>query len=252
MTKQSSDISVIVPVFNGEKFIKHAVENILAQSYSPAEVIIIDDGSTDKTAEIVKVFRNRVCYVSQKNRGPAAARNHGLRLATGDLIAFLDVDDLWPLNRLERDICFLEKNPNVKIVQGLIQQMSLKKSELPTSNLKFKISSEPYQFINIGSATFRRTVFEIVGNFDETLFDNEDTDWFIRAWEKNITKKVINEVSLYYRLHDQNMIWSQKPAQFALIKVFKKHLDRNRSNKATVKLNMVSLKEYIGKPYALT
>ena len=251
MNNHSCRVSVIVPVYNGEKFIESAVRNVLRQSHSPSELIVVDDGSTDRTAELLKAFQGVIRYVRQKKSGPAAARNHGLKLAVGDIVAFLDADDLWPDTKLETHVGFLKENPDVDIVQGLIQQMMLNKSKASSSDMIFDLSSAPYQFINIGSATYRKSVFDRIGDFDETLFDNEDTDWFIRAWEKNVKKVLINEVSLYYRLHDENMVWHQRPAQLALLKIFKRHLDRRRGRKTVVDSNLSDLRNYIGQPPAL-
>jgi len=251
MNKHSSRVSVIVPVYNGEKFIESAVRNVLGQSHSPSELIVVDDGSTDRTAELLNIFQGVIRYVSQENSGPAAARNYGLKLAAGDIVAFLDADDLWPDTKLETHVKFLKDNPDVDIVQGLIQQMILNKSNPSSSDMKFDLSSAPYQFINIGSATYRKSVFDRIGDFDETLFDNEDTDWFIRAWEKNVKKVLINKVSLYYRLHDGNMVWSQRPAQQALLKIFKRHLDRRRKEKVGVDSNISDLRNFIGQPPVL-
>jgi len=251
MNNHSCRVSVIVPVYNGEKFIESAVRNVLGQSYGPSELIVVDDGSTDRTAELLKAFQGVIRYVHQGKSGPAAARNHGLKLAVGNIVAFLDADDLWPDTKLETHVRFLKENPDVDIVQGLIQQMILNKSNPSSSDMRFDLSSAPYQFINIGSATYRKSVFDRIGDFDEMLFDNEDTDWFIRAWEKNVKKVLINEVSLYYRLHDGNMVWHQKPAKRALLKIFKKHLDRMRREKAGVDSNLSDLRNYIGQPPVL-
>ena len=152
-------------------------------------------------------------------------------MATGDVIAFLDVDDLWSDNKLHLQVDYLAKHPEVGIVQGLIQQMEWdrqdqEKNETNSKQLQFKISSEPYQFLNLGSAVYRQSVFEKVGLFDENLWDNEDTDWYISAWKANIKKVVLPEVMMYYRLHDRNMVLEQKDlVYFGLIKIMKKHMD---------------------------
>ena len=99
MNSEKPLVSVIMPVYNGAAFLTGAIDNIRRQNYEPLEIIIVDDGSTDSTGQIVASFGSDIRYVYQANQGPAAARNHGLRLATGDLIAFLDVDDLWAENR---------------------------------------------------------------------------------------------------------------------------------------------------------
>ena len=97
-------LSVIMPVYNGAEFLAEAVASIVAQAYQPLEIIVVDDGSTDETATIVQSLGGEIRYLYQFNQGPAAARNAGLALAQGDLIAFLDVDDLWPADKLAQQM----------------------------------------------------------------------------------------------------------------------------------------------------
>ena len=97
-------ISCVIPVFNGERYLGEALESVLAQSYQPLEVIVVDDGSTDETAEVARRYGERVRYVWQPNAGETAARNLGLTAAHGEFIAFLDADDVWDSEKLERQI----------------------------------------------------------------------------------------------------------------------------------------------------
>jgi uncharacterized protein (DUF1919 family)/GT2 family glycosyltransferase len=241
-------VTVIIPVYNGERFLAGAVENVLKQNYDPLEIIIVDDGSTDGTALIASTFKHCVRYYYQPNRGPAAARNLGIKEARGDVIAFQDVDDLWPVNKLRHQMSCLEKDPSVEIVQGLIQTMELDASA-PPGELVFEETSAPYQFISLNSAVYRHSVFDKVGLLDEMLRDNEDTDWFIRAWENNVTKVVLDQVALFYRKHDRNMSRQQDRCDLQLVRLFKKHLDRCRSRvglSTTKRLERPSIADYIG------
>jgi uncharacterized protein (DUF1919 family) len=189
-----------------------------------------------------------VRYYYQPNRGPAAARNLGIKKAQGDVIAFLDVDDLWLVNKLKHQTNFLAANPSAEIVQGLITNMALDTSATP-GELIFEETSEPYKFINLGSAIYRRSVFDKVGLLDETLHDNEDMDWFFRAWENNVTKVVMDQVGLFYRKHECNMSRHQGRGDLQLVRLFKKHLDRCRSRAGlsrTRDLDRPSISDYIG------
>lgn len=250
MIENSQLISIIIPVYNGAAFLAGAIENVLAQNYQPLEIIVVDDGSTDATADIAAGYSNTVCYVDQPNAGPAAARNRGIELAQGHMIAFLDVDDVWSANNLNRQAAYLRANPTVEIVQGLIQNMQL--VEPGSSNeSRFEVTSAPYCYINIGSALYRKSVFDKVGLFDETLTHSEDTDWFIRAWEKGIAKVVLNEVSLFYRKHNTNMSLDQTPVNYGLTKLIKKHLDRGRNDPAfrsRLRSGYPGVVAYLGQP----
>ena len=96
---------MIIPVYNREKTVKKAIDSVLAQTWKDMEIIVIDDGSTDKSAEVIKSIKDaRIKYIYQKNAGACAARNHGLDLATGDIIAFHDSDDVWHKDKLEKQL----------------------------------------------------------------------------------------------------------------------------------------------------
>jgi glycosyltransferase involved in cell wall biosynthesis len=113
MVENTQLVSVIIPLYNGASFLGGAIENVLAQNYQPLEIIVVDDGSTDASTEIAAAYPNGVRYVYQTNAGPAAARNRGIKLAQGPLIAFLDVDDLWSEHKLARQTAYLRANPTM-------------------------------------------------------------------------------------------------------------------------------------------
>ncbi len=220
-------VSVIIPVYNGERFLAEALHGVLAQDYRPLEIVVVDDGSTDATPAIAAQFADSIRYVRQSRRGPGAARNTGLRLARGEVVAFLDVDDAWPTAKLRRQVGYLAAHPEVDIVQGLIVQQQWDASA-PGAGMVFEDVSEPYQFVNLGSAVYRRSVFETVGPFDETLAENEDTDWYMRAWEHSVPKVVQDQIALFYRRHDQNMTQTTLHPHLKMTRLFKRHLDRVR------------------------
>lgn len=244
-------LSVIIPVYNGERFLAEAIHNV-QQQYQPLEIIVVDDGSTDKTADIAAQFHDQIRYVHQANQGPAVARNQGIKLAQGELITFLDVDDLWAEQVLPDFIEYLVAHPEVEIVQGLIQQMQLETAGQPIFEPVFEPVFEPYQFINLGSAIYRRSLFDKVGLLDEALRDNEDTDWFLRAWEKNVSKAVLPRVMLFYRKHDRNMTLEQKNLiHFGMMKIYKRHIDRLRDRTAqnlAMPSPSVSWQSFLGNP----
>jgi glycosyltransferase involved in cell wall biosynthesis len=241
-------VSTIIPVHNGEKFLAGAIANVLEQDYQPLEIIIIDDGSTDGTREVAAQFKDKIRYIYQSNSGPAAARNHGIKIAKGNVIAFLDVDDLWSADKLKKQVECLVNNPSVQIVQGLIQQVYLSSTN---KEQVYENYAETYQYINLGSSIYQKSVFKKVGLFDEILTYGEDIDWFLRAWENRIDKLVIEEVTLFYRHHQQNMTFKKTSRELGLVKVYKRHLDRNRRNGVFTDKSppdMPKVSEYIGFP----
>lgn len=112
-------VSVVIPVYNDEQYIAEAINSVLMQNYANLELIVIDDGSTDKTPDIILTFGNRVRFIRQKNAGSAVARNRGIQEATGKYIAFNDSDDLWAPNRLQQQVEFIENNPEYDAVCGV-------------------------------------------------------------------------------------------------------------------------------------
>lgn len=224
--KNEKLVSVILPVYNGERYLGEAIESILNQDYRPIEVIVVNDGSTDNTEIIAKLYDNDIIYALQKNSGPAAARNKGLRMASGSIIGFLDHDDLWSDNKLSLQLAHLADDPSVEIVVGLSQPMKLQTGEEGES--KFEKWYDPFCALLLGAAVIRKSVFDKIGFFDETLHYGEDTDWFMRIREKGISMTIIQEVSLFYRRHESNMTLDSAAKNRYFIKALKKSLDRRR------------------------
>jgi glycosyltransferase involved in cell wall biosynthesis len=219
-------VSVVIPVFNGERFLREAVESVLAQQYSPVEIIVVDDGSTDSTATVARSFPEAVRYLRQANQGPAAARNRGIKHAQGSLIAFADADDLWPPLKLELQLPYLIQDPKIEIVLGRIQQVLL--SETVDGQTQSQEFAEAAFSVNLGSAVVRKSVFERVGLFDETMRYSEDVDWFMRAREGGVSIMTIDAVTLFYRQHEQNMTRGKSAAELNVLKALKRSLDRRR------------------------
>jgi hypothetical protein len=228
MPKTWPVVSVILPVFNGERFIGEAVENILSQGYPSLEILIIDDGSTDRTGDIVEQLPADIRYFRQDNGGPAAARNKGIRESTGEFIAFNDVDDLWPKKNLPMLVKELLKNEDIAVVHGYAQLAHFNELSREYEYSGNPAESFPY---SIGAALFRRSAFTNVGLFDPTLLYGEDTDWFTRAQELNVSIRRLEEVTLIVRRHGKNMTCNKDTVELNHLRVFKKSLDRMRARR---------------------
>lgn len=219
-------VSIVIPVFNGERFLREAVQSVLDQKYSPVEIIIVDDGSTDGTATVARSLGETVRYLHQTNQGPAAARNRGIEHAQGSLIAFADADDLWPSKKLELQLPYLINDPAIEIVMGRIQQVRLSKTV--NGQTQAEEFDEPAFSVNLGSAVIRKSVFERVGLFDETMRYSEDVDWFMRAREAGAAIVTIDAVTLLYRQHEENMTRGKSTSELNVLKALKRSLDRRR------------------------
>ena len=183
-------VSVITPAYNVEPFIAETIESVQAQTLEDVELIVVDDGSTDRTYDIAAEYARRdprVRLVRQPNRGISAARNHALRIARGHVFAILDSDDVWLPRYLERQLAILDAHPDVDIVTGngwfrsgrLDGQLARPSPDpRPVPTLARILEDETAVFI---MSVFRRRVYESIGGFDESLRTNEDYDFWIRA-----------------------------------------------------------------------
>lgn len=219
-------VSVIIPAFNAASFLPHAVASIDRQGYYPLEIIVVDDGSTDNTAEVARSLPSISRYLHQQNRGPSAARNLGLRQAGGEFIAFLDADDQWPPGKLDLQLSRLRAEPQLDVVLGRIQYISLPGAE--EIDIAFETAERTLTHVHLGSGVYRRAVFERVGLFEETLRYSEDVDWFMRAREKDISMVILGDVTLLYQLHAGNMTREMTSERSNLAAVMRLSLERRR------------------------
>lgn len=217
-------ITVVIPVYNGAAFLQEAITSVLSQNYSALEIIVVDDGSDDEIEAAVAALPVDVRFFRQANGGPAAARNRGVRDASGEYIAFLDVDDLWPEGNLASLVSQIEESgADVVIGRGQMAQMA------PDSRDYSFIGNPGESFPDyIGAALYRRDVFSRNGLFDADMRYGEDTDWYNRARENNLNVLRLEQTSLIVRRHAGNMTRGKTMVELAVLRVAKKALDRRR------------------------
>ncbi len=192
MTSPPSDrveLSVIIPTYNRADFVLEAVASVLAQDYwqdHPAgEILVVDDGSTDETEAALKPWADKIAYVRRPRAGVSAARNLGLKLTRGDLVAFLDSDDLWKPEKLSRQVQFFQGHPDAVVVCS--EEIWIRRGIFVNPRKKHRKYSGrvfdkflPLCLLSLSSALFRRRVFEEIGGFDEDLPACEDYDLGLR------------------------------------------------------------------------
>ena len=222
-------VSVIIPVYNGARFLPDAIANVLGQNYPSIEIIVVDDGSTDGIDAVVAALPVEVRYFKQENAGAAAARNRGIKDASAELIAFLDVDDLWPANVLGLLVEALKQKPEYEVVRGFAQLMALSEETGRFEYIGNPKETFPY---SIGHGLFRRSAFQKIGLFDVELKFGEDSDWFIRAREKGLKIEQLDQITLLVRRHDHNITRGKSLVELNTLRVFKKILDRRRTETA--------------------
>lgn len=204
-------VSVIVPLYNGARFLAETIESAAGQSYRPLEVVVVDDGSTDQSAQIVAEAQQRLdlplFYYYQDNQGPSVARNVGIQMAQGEIIAFLDADDLWMLEKVTRQVDYLLEHKEDGGVVCRTEYFLEPGTEWPPTLNRDVYDQSPTAFIP-SALTVWRTAFEQVGPFDPTLRTGEDTDWFFRARDAGTTIGVVPEILLRRRFHQTNLSYT--------------------------------------------
>lgn len=224
-------VSVIVPVYNGEQYLSEALQSIVAQSYTKIEIIIVDDGSTDNSAKIAQSFSD-ARYYYQENQGPGKARNFGIVQSRGELIAFLDQDDLWTPNKLAVQVAFMLENPQIDYVFALQKIFFDNHNKLPPAVLKLWEKEKIYQHAHAAylpsSLMTRAAVFKKAGLFDELLINTSDFDWFFRAKDLGIKSCVIPEVLLHKRFHGHNSCYQVQLSRSELLKVIRRSVHRRK------------------------
>lgn len=215
-------ISVIVPAYQAAKTLREALSSILGQDYAPLEILVIDDGSTDGTFELARSFGPPIMCLHQENAGPAAARNRGLLAARGELIAFLDADDLWPPHKLAAQVERMGEDPELDVVQGRVAYVGF---AAPGIALE---AEGTVPGVHLGGALFRRRVFDRVGPFDPALRRGEDQDFFLRAREAGVKLTILERVTLLYRHRPGSVTDGDRPLALDLPSLLKRSLDRRR------------------------
>jgi glycosyltransferase involved in cell wall biosynthesis len=226
---ESKLVSVIIPVYNGAMYLAEALDSVFAQDYRPLEVMVVDDGSTDDTAAVAKKYRQTI-YLCQANQGPPAARNAGLKHCTGDLIAFLDSDDLWVPGKLSMQAAYLEMHPQAGCVIGRTKNFLQEGAVWPSWAMGTVLTGDLIAY-HLGTLLSQRWVIETVGNFNESYMYSEDFDWLIRLKESNIFIAKMEEVLLLRRIHSTNISHSQRGREIKThdrLLLLKEAMDRKR------------------------
>jgi len=221
-------ISVIIPVYNADKYVQQAIESVCAQTYHPIEIICVNDGSTDHSLEKLHLFGKAIRVVSyDENRGIGYARNQGLLAARGEYIAFLDADDYWQLEKLVVQMRYLVENPTYAAVFTMMQ--CFVSPELPEEIKKLRFCPPaPTPGYIAGTALIRKQVFETVGRFGEQWRIGEFIDWLARVDAAGIVYGIVPDVFLARRIHTTNSGITDRSSRGDYLKIVRQALDRKR------------------------
>jgi len=227
-------ISCVIPAYNAEMYLDESIRSVLNQTVLPIEVIVVDDGSADRTRQIAESFGEPVRYVVQDGRGPAAARNFGVTVSKGRLISFCDADDLWHAHKLERQLACFNAEPELLICLTHVQLMwdrALAAEELHFANHSRGRIVPGFATISMLS---RREAFDRLGLLDASLGSADAAEWLVRARDEGLCMRVMPDVLVYHRMHLSNLT-RRKRQQSAdeFLGIVKASLGRRRNVKGT-------------------
>jgi glycosyltransferase involved in cell wall biosynthesis len=235
----SKKISVIIPVYNGEKYIAKAIQSVVDQTIAPHEIIVVNDGSTDASASILAelAIKYPIQYYQKENGGQSSARNFGVRVSQGELIAFLDQDDVWYPNHLEELVKpFLEKSyPELGWTYSTIDEIGAEDELYRLDILSYCDARHPKKslaqclstdmFVIPSVTLVSKKAFNDVAGFDERLSGYEDDDLFLRIFSKGYGNVFINKSLAQWRIHDKSCSWESRMSKSRMIYA-KKLLDK--------------------------
>lgn len=217
LTSSEPSVSVIIPTYNCDRYIVQAVESVLQQKNCTYEVIVVDDGSTDSTEQILMPYSDRIRYIRQNNQGVAAARNHGIAVARASLIAFLDADDYFVPGKLARQVEIFLQRPDVGMVHSGWQRVDAEGNKLldvrpweyvPELNLETWLRWKP---VLPSAMMFRREWLQYVGGFDPRFPPAEDTNLVLKLALKGCKTVWMRQITVYYRQHDASAMHKGLP-----------------------------------------
>jgi glycosyltransferase involved in cell wall biosynthesis len=217
-----ASVSVIIPFFNAGPYLAEAVASVLAQDYRPLELLLVDDGSTDGHADLATRLAASSAEIRllrlPSNQGPAAARNAALREARGELLTFLDADDLMLPGRLSCQTSYLERHPGVDVVVG-VAECVLEPGVAPPDWLRGMNATGRNRYHHAMTMLAPRRVFDRVGLFDPSFRVGEDTDWMLRARAAGLVIRRVNRVLIRRRIHGANLSYRTEEMRAAIHRV---------------------------------
>jgi glycosyltransferase involved in cell wall biosynthesis len=224
-------VSVMIGAYNAAPYLGEAIESVFAQDYEPIELIVVDDGSTDGTADVARSFE-RVKVVSQENAGNGAARNRAIEEASGDLYAFLDADDRFTPGKLSLQKDALDSDPELDMVFGHVREFLSPELDADVRARLRPPAPEPMPWTAPNLMLIRRESFERVGLFTTAVRVGVTVDWFARADEAGLRYAILPEVVLERRLHTQNNGLRESASRSQYLEVIRQAMERRRAAEA--------------------
>lgn len=218
-----------MPVYNRERYLAEAIESWLAQSYRPLEIVVVDDGSTDGSADVARRYGPTVRYEFQPHGGIASARNRTLALARGEYLAFLDSDDLWEEGQLSVQMEVLRSRPDLDLLFGHVTEFISPELDQETAGKLF-CREQPMPSMGPG-AIIKAETFRRVGQFRSQGDVGEFMDWHLRARELGVSSLMLPQVVIRRRLHASNQSRAQSSSRLDYVRILRASLDRRRNQR---------------------
>jgi len=220
-------VTIIMPAWNRARYIREALDSLLEDTWSPKEIIVVDDGSTDETAAIVNSFP-QVRYIYQEHQGVSVARNTALENATGEYVTFLDSDDIWVPGRIAFSINFFEDNPELDYILAK-QELFLEKGCVVPEGFRPSRFGNPEQSEGTPVLMARRACFDRIGKFNPLFRKCEDLEWVARASDEGLKMARIPLVAVKVRIHDRNTTYLDKTDHNSLVfKIIRDSIHRKK------------------------
>jgi glycosyltransferase involved in cell wall biosynthesis len=221
-------ISVMIGAYNAAPYLGEAIDSVFAQDYEPIELIVVDDGSTDGTADVARSFAE-VQVIQQENGGNGAARNRAVENASGELYAFLDADDRFTPGKLTLQKVALDADPGLDIVFGHVREFLSPELDEETRARLRPPAPDPMPWTAPNLMLVRRESFERVGPFTTAVRVGVTVDWFARAAEAGLRYSILPDVVLERRLHTQNNGLRESASRSQYLEVIRQAMERRRA-----------------------
>jgi glycosyltransferase involved in cell wall biosynthesis len=220
-------VSAAIPVRDGEAYLAEAIESVLAQDRPCDQVVVVDNGSTDRSADIARGFAPAVQLVSEPKPGIGAARNAAMRTASGDYVAFLDADDLWQLEKTQLQLAAFKARPELQLAFGHVLQFVSPDVRANDAGA-LKVPEGPQPGLYIGAMLARRSAIEAIGPWAEDVRVSDGLSFLLRARELGLEQAMLGPTVTYRRVHGENHSLHNRGERSEFARQLKRSLDRRR------------------------
>jgi len=224
---RSHSVNVVIPVYNGARYLADAIASVLSQTEPPGEVLVVDDGSTDASADVARGFGPGVTCITQPHAGLSSALNRGAEQARGPLLAFLDADDLWTDGKLARQLDALAADERLEAVFAHVEQFVSPELD-PAAVPGIPEGRRWLPGWSLGCMVIRTEAFHRIGAFDPQWRIGSFVDWYLRAQDAGLRATMLTDILMRRRLHTDNMGTRERDFRGDYAKILKHALDRRR------------------------